>query len=124
MQSLTLASPAAAALLLVPALCFAALGMMADAPGEWGQGALVAWTALAAALLAGAGIQSGAGIAAWLALALGLVAVLTGGPPGLAVAAAAALVLLATGAGLPAPRWLPLGLAAPPILVALRHYLG
>lgn len=115
-----LGSGAAAAAILAPALCFAALGLVGEAPGEWGAGALIAWTALAATLIAGAAIQSGAGPAAWLVPALGLAAVMIGGPPGLAAAALAALALLALGAGLPTPRWLALALAAPPAVVALR----
>lgn len=124
MQSLGLTSPVAAAILLVPAVAFAALGVMADAPGEWGRGALIAWTALAVAVLAGAGLQAGGGVAPWLATLLGLAALMTGGPPGLAVAALAALLLLLPGSGLPSPRWLPVALAVPAALVALRQALS
>lgn len=116
-------SPLAAAILLIPALAFAALAFVGDAPGEWGQGALLAWTALASALLAGAGLQAGAGAALWSVPVLAAVALMTGGPPGLLVAAAAAAVVLAI-PGVPAPRWLCAAVGAPAIVVALRHYLG
>jgi hypothetical protein len=117
MQSLPAFAPL---LLLAPSLVFAALGLMRDAPGEWGQGALIGWTAVAAALLAGAGLVSGAGPIAWAAPVVGFVAVMLGGPPGLAAAGVAAATLMALGSGLPAPRWLPAALAAPPVVVALR----
>jgi hypothetical protein len=122
MPIIPLAGPVAAALILGPALVLAALALMADAPGEWGRGALIAWTAVAAALLAGAALQAGAGLAAALAILLGFAAIMVGGPPGLLLAATAALLLAAL-PGLPAPRWLPAALAAPALLVALRHYL-
>jgi hypothetical protein len=123
MSSLVLSSPLAAALLLVPAVVFAGLGLMSDAPGEWGQGTLLAWTSLAAALLAGAGLAETGVLWCWAALALAFLATVVGGPPGLLLVAAALLVLLLPGA-VPAPRWLPLALAAPPVLVSLRHYLA
>lgn len=124
MQFLTLTTPIAAALLLVPALVLAGLGLLASAPGEWGMGALVAWTSLAAALVAGAALQAGAGPLPWLALVLAFAAMMMGGPPGLVVAALAVLALLALGAALPAPRWLLLALAVPPVVVAVRQYFG
>jgi hypothetical protein len=123
MPSLVLASPLAAALLLVPALVFAGLGLMSDAPGEWGQGTLLAWTTLAAALLAGAGLAEAGAAWGWAALGLAFLATVVGGPPGLLLATAALLVLLPPGAAVPAPRWLPVALAAPPALVSLRYYL-
>jgi hypothetical protein len=122
MSSLVLSSPLAAALLLVPAVVFAGLGLMSDAPGEWGQGTLLAWTGLAAALLAGAGLAEAGVLWCWAALALAFLATVIGGPPGLLLVAAALLLLLP--GAVPAPRWLPLALAAPPVLVSLRHYLA
>ncbi len=110
-------SPFAA--LLVPAVLFAALGLMNDAPGEWGQGALIAWTGIAAALLAGA--APGAGALAAAPALLGFAAIMIGGPPGLGLAAAAVLSLLLIGQ--PAPRWLVLALAAAPVADALRQIL-
>ncbi len=124
MQFLTLASPAAAAVMLAPALCFAALGFVGDAPGEWGRAALIAWTALVAALLAGAALQAGAGAPAWAALALGLAAIMIGGPPGLIVAAVAAAALLTAGPDLPTARWVPAALAAAPLALGLRQLAG
>ncbi len=121
MQFMSLSSPAAAAALLAPTLCLAILALIGDAPGEWGRAALIAWTSLVAALLAGAALQAGAGALAWLALGLGLAAIMIGGPPGLVVAAVAAAALLAVGAGLPAPRWLPVGLALVPLALGLRQ---
>jgi hypothetical protein len=122
MLSLALSSPLAAALLLLPAAVFAGLGLMSDAPGEWGQGTLLAWTSLAAALLAGAGLAEAGALWCWAALALAFLATAVGGPPGLLLVAVALLLLLPQGA-VPAPRWLPLALAAPPVLVSLRYYL-
>jgi hypothetical protein len=122
MQALNLASPLAAGLLIAPSLVFAALGLMGDAPGEWGRGTLVVWTALAAALLAGAGLAAGGSAAAWGALALALAATAAGGPPGLVLAAAAVASTLAAGSA-PAPRWLAVALAAPPLAVAVREAL-
>ena len=119
-----LTSPLAAALLLIPAWGLGALALMADAPGEWGRGALIAWTALAAALIAGAALQAGAGPVAWLAIVAGFAAVMIGGPPGLVVAAGAALALLLAGGGLPTPWWLPVALALPAAGIALRHALA
>jgi hypothetical protein len=112
-----------AAILLVPSLGLAALGLMADAPGEWGRGALLAWTVLAAAMLAGTGLAAGGGVLGWLVLATGFAALMTGGPPGLALAAVSVL-LVAAEAGLPGPRWLPVALAVAPALLAARHYVA
>lgn len=123
MSTLGLASPLAAALLLVPAAAFAALGLMGSAPGEWGQGALLAWTCLAATLVAGAGLQAAGPLASVIPL-LGFAAIMIGGPPGLLVAALAAALLLVPGLGAAAPRWLPIGLAVLPALVALRRLLA
>jgi hypothetical protein len=124
MQLMNLPLPIIAAVLLVPAWGFAALALLGDAPGEWGRGALIAWTALVAALLAGAGLQSGGSPVPWVALALGLAAVMLGGPPGLAAAAVAAGVLLLAGPALPAPAWLPVALALPAGAVAIWQMLG
>lgn len=121
MDLMSLSSPLAAAVLLAPSLCLAIVGFLGDAPGEWGRAALIAWTSLVAALLAGAALQSGAGALAWLALALGLAAIMIGGPPGLVVAAVAVAALGALATGLPTPRWLPLGLALAPLALGLRH---
>jgi len=118
-MTLGLASPIAAAALVAPSLAFAALSLLGDAPGEWGRSALIAWTAAAASLLAGAALQAGAGPLVWAVPLLCFAAVMTGGPPGLAVAAVAA-ALLGLAAGLPAPRWLPLALAALAALAAIR----
>lgn len=120
MAIVTFGTPLAAAILLLPALAFAALALLGDAPGEWGQGALLAWTALAAGLIAGAGLQAGAGF--WAVPVIAFAALMTGGPPGLLAAAAAVLIALAL-PGTPAPRWLLAALAAPAIVIALRHYL-
>lgn len=109
--------------LLLPALAFAAIALVGDAPGEWGRGALIAWTGVAAALIAGAGLQAGAGPALWVVPVLALGALMTGGPPGLVVAAVATLAVLAV-PGVPVPRWLIVALAAPALAVATRHYLG
>ena len=124
MQILGLVAPVVAAALLVPSVGLLTLGLIGDAPGEWGRAALIAWTALVSALLAGAALQAGAGGVAWLPLVLGLAAVMIGGPPGLVAAAVAAALLLAAGAGLPAPRWLPLALAAAPLALGLRQLIG
>jgi hypothetical protein len=121
MMSFTLASPAAIVLLLLPTAVFVALGMMTDAPGEWGQGALLAWIALASALLAGAGTS--AGWLPWAALIAGFVALMVGGPPGLLIVVLD-MGLVALAGSLPAPRWPPLLLAAAPLIVALRRYLA
>lgn len=121
MQFLSLGGPAVAAALLIPSFGLALLGLMGDAPGEWGRGALIAWTALTAALLAGAALQAGAGALAWAPLLLGLVAVMTGGPPGLILAALAAAALVAAGPAAPSPRWLALALAAAPFALGLRQ---
>lgn len=122
-MAITIFGALAATILLLPAVALAALALVGDAPGEWGRGALIAWTALAATLLAGAGLQAGAGAGFWLVPAIAFAAVMVGGPPGLLVAAVAALVVFAL-PGLPAPRWLPGALAVPAIAIALRHYLG
>jgi len=114
---------ALAAVLLLPAVGLAALAFLGDAPGEWAQGALIAWTGVASALLAGAALQSGASAAVWVVPILAVVAVMTGGPPGLVVAAVAALAALAL-PGLPVPRWLLAALAAPALAVVVRHYLA
>lgn len=116
----TLAAP----LLLAPSIVFAALALLGAAPGEWGRAALIAWTAVAAALLAGAGLQAGAGIAGWLVPALGLAAIMTGGPPGLVVAALAGAALAIAGDAAPFPRWIAAGLAAPPLVAAARGWFG
>ena len=121
MQFLGLGAPAVAAALLIPSFGLALLGLMGDAPGEWGRGALIAWTALAAALLAGAALQAGAGVLAWAPLLLGLVAVMTGGPPGLILVALAALALLTAGPAAPSPRWLALVLTGPPLVLGVRQ---
>jgi hypothetical protein len=113
----------AAVVLLLPALAFAAIALVGDAPGEWGRGALIAWTGVAAALVAGAGLQAGAGPVLWIIPALALAALMTGGPPGLVVAGVAVLALLAL-PGVPVPRWVVVALAVPALVVAARHYLG
>lgn len=122
MPSLGLASPLAACLLLVPAAIFAGLGLLGSAPGEWGQAALIAWVSLAAALLAGAGLSSG--LLPWAVPLIGLAAIMTGGPPGLGLAALAAALLLVPGLVPSVPPWLPVALAALPALVAARHFLA
>ncbi|MBP7000888.1 hypothetical protein [Amaricoccus sp.] len=114
-----LASPLAAAALLLPSLAFAALTLMRDAPAEWGRAALIAWTALVAAGLGG--MAGGGPLAA--GLVLGFAAIMTGGPPGLVVAALAAAAPLVLGAP-PAPRWALAALAALPALAALRAALA
>jgi len=124
MPSLGLASPLATVVLVAPALVFAALGLMSDAPGEWGRGALLAWSSLVAALLAGTGLEVAWGPLPWAVLILGLAAIMIGGPPGLAVAALALLLLLVPGNAPLAPRLLPLGLAALPALVAIRAWVA
>lgn len=122
MPSLALASPIAAALLLAPALVFAGLGLMTDAPGEWGRGALLAWSSLAAALLAGAGWEAEGAPLAAIVLFLGFVALMLGGPPGLVVAAVAVALLLVPASGLTAPRWLPAALSLLLLVVAVRGW--
>jgi hypothetical protein len=121
MTSFTLASPWAVVLLLLPTAIFLALGLMTDAPGEWGQGALLGWIALAAALLAGASAQTSVWLP-WVVLVFGFVAIMVGGPPGLLVVAVD-VGLLAFVGSVPFPRWLPVLLAAAPVVVALRRYL-
>ncbi|MBP7241624.1 hypothetical protein [Amaricoccus sp.] len=118
-MSLSLASPLAAAALLLPSLAFAGLTLMRDAPAEWGRAALIAWTALVAAGLGGA--AGGGPLAA--ALLLGFAAIMIGGPPGLAVAALAAAAPLVLGTP-PTPRWTLAALAALPALAALRQALA
>ncbi|MFO1106239.1 MAG: hypothetical protein U1E34_09060 [Amaricoccus sp.] len=122
MTGLGLASPIAVLLLLLPAVVFAGLGLLGSAPGEWGQGALLAWVSLASALLAGTGL--GAGPLPWAVPLVGLVAVMVGGPPGLLLAALAAGLLLVPGLATAVPAWLALALAFLPVLVAARHLLG
>lgn len=122
MQLMSPLTPLAAAILLVPAWGFAALALVGDAPGEWGRGALIAWTALAVALVAGAGLQAAGGLLPWVALVLTFAAVMIGGPPGLAVVAVAALILAAVGVA--APWWLVAALAAPPAALAARYALS
>jgi hypothetical protein len=119
-----LVSPIAALFLLVPAWGLAAMALMGDAPGDRARGALIGWTAVAAALIAGAGVQAGAGVAPWVALVLAFAAVMIGGPPGLGVVAVAAASLFLAGAGLPVPWWLVAALAVPPAGLALRYALA
>lgn len=119
MRMMVLSAPAGAALLLVPALIFACLGLMRDAPGDWGQGALIAWSAVCAALIGGAGLA--AGPLGLLAPLLGFGAIMLGGPPGLAVAALALGATLLTGAGPGVARWLVVALALLPAGLALRR---
>jgi hypothetical protein len=123
MQLLSPMTPLVAAILLAPAWGFAAVALMGDAPGEWARGALIAWTALAAALIAGAGLQAAGGIVPWGALVLAFAAVMIGGPPGLGVAAVAVAALLLAGEALIVPWWLVAALAAPPAGLALRYAL-
>jgi hypothetical protein len=123
MQMMSPLSPIAAAILLVPAWGFAAMALMGDAPGEWARGALIAWTGLAAALIAGAGLQAGVGLVPWVAVVLAFAAVMIGGPPGLGVAAVAVAALLLAGEALTVPWWLVAGLAVPPAGLALRYVL-
>jgi hypothetical protein len=119
----TLATPAIALLVLVPGLGLAAIAtFLSDAPAEWGVAAMTAWSAVAAALLAGASLGAGAGPLAWIPPAAGVAALLLGGPSGLALAALA-LVVAALPAPLPAPRWLPLALAAAAAVAAARRLL-
>jgi hypothetical protein len=123
MPSLALAPPIAAALLLAPALVFAGLGLMTDAPGEWGRGALLAWSSLGAALLAGSGLEAHGAPLAGIVLFLSFVALMLGGPPGLVVAAVAVALLLVPASGLTVPRWLPAALSLLLLVVAVRGWL-
>ncbi len=124
MTGLALQSFLSAAVILLPALCFAALaGFLSEAPAEWGAGALLAWTAVAAPLMAAAGLPFPAPLPG-LAAALGFVAVMVGGPPGLGLAALAAGVAALPAAELSPPRGLPLTLALLAALVAVRRFLA
>ncbi len=69
--------------LFAPALAFTGLALLAGAPAEWGRGALGAYLALLAALVA-AHVGLGWGILA--VLSLGLLSLITGGLTGLAIA--------------------------------------
>lgn len=124
MTGIALQSLPAAAIILLPALCFAAMaGLLTGAPADWGTGALLAWTAIAATLMAGAGLAFPAPLPGLVAL-LGFAAVMLGGPPGLALAALAAAAAALPAAELSAPRWLPLSLALLAALVAARRFLA
>jgi hypothetical protein len=122
MPSLVLTSPFAAALLLAPALVFGALGLMNDAPGEWGRGALLACSGLGAALLAGAGLEASAAPLAGIATLVAFIALMVGGPPGLVLAAVSLALLLVPASGLTAPRWLPAALSLLSLIVAARGW--
>ncbi|MCA8880486.1 MAG: hypothetical protein KDA73_11130 [Rhodobacteraceae bacterium] len=125
MSGITLTSPLAAAILLLPSLVFAAMAaFLVDAPAEWGEGALIAWTAIAACLLAGSCLADAPVPLPWVAVVAGFVAVMTGGPPGLAVAAVAVLVVALPGSGLAGARWLPVALALVAALVSVRRFLA
>lgn len=125
MTGFSLQSLSAAGVLLVPALGFAALAtLLRGAPAEWGAGALLAWTAIAAALIAGAGLTTAPALLPGLAALLGFAALMVGGPPGLALAALAAGASALPAGEFAPPRWLPLSLALLAALVALRRYLG
>lgn len=98
--------------LLAPLLAFGLAGMLKDAPGEWGAGAVSAWGALILAFVAGTLIASEA--AAWigiLAVSVLGIGLLFGGPVALALDTAVACALLAahSRAGAPAlhPALLP-----------------
>lgn len=114
-------STLAALALLAPALAFAAMAtLLRDVPADWGASALIAWTAVATALLGGAALQTGP--LPWLAGLGGFAALMAGGPPGLAAAALAAGLLAFVET--PAPRWLPLALSGLALAAAVRRGLG
>jgi len=80
-------------ILVAPALLLALASLLRSVPGEWSQSALLAWTAVAAAYLAGA---VGAPVAATAAgLVLAFAALALGGAWGLLLLAAMGLAATA-----------------------------
>ena len=118
-----LATPIISLLLLVPTLGLAVIGVfLSDAPAEWAVATLTAWAAIAAGLLAGAGLAGASGSLGWLAPTLGFAGLVVGGPPGLALAALA-LAAAAVPSPLLVPRWLPLAMSAVVAVAAVRRLL-
>ena len=109
---------------IVPALVFFALGWLGQAPGEWGGAALTAWTVLLSALIAGAGLKVGGGILVLFVPVIGLTAIMTGGPAGLAVAAICSLFVFLAGPEPTAGRWTILVLFILSATLALRQHLS
>lgn len=115
----TLSAPMVLAALVGPGWLLAAVVLIVGGvPGDWARMALTVWTALVAALLAGAVAAEG-GLAALAIPAIGFLALMTGGPWGLALAAVAAAGLLVLPAA--GPRWPAILLALPPAAAALRQ---
>lgn len=110
------------ALIVGIAVAISVVALMPNAPGEWGRGALIAYIAVAIALIAGTASGS---LGIWaLAISLaGVVAIAIGGPWGLLVSGfgAAALAAAQFSIGpLPLSSFLVPALAVLPIVVALR----
>ena len=66
-------------LTVAPALVLAAGSFLRSVPGEWSQGALLAWAAISLSFLAGQTTT----LPAWIGLTLGFVAIAVGGVPAL-----------------------------------------
>lgn len=88
-------TPAGIAIAVGPALVFLVLALIGGAPAEWGRGALTAWLALVAVLVAALSVEAIGGLALAGVLALAMAAIITGGGgiTGLVLAAAAMIGL-------------------------------
>lgn len=113
------------ALLVAGAAVLALIALMSNAPGEWGRGALTAYVAVVAALIAGI---CAAALGGWvLAVAgLGVLAMIIGGPWGLLIAAVGAAVLTVAqylSGEAPVPTYAALSLCGLSLIAALRALL-
>lgn len=121
MQTFTMEPPIFAAAILLPAIVFAAMAaMLSDAPAEWGEGALLAWSAVVIAATSGAAITMQVSILSCVSIVLSFLALMIGGPPGSAAACVAAIVLVVSGEALICPRWVAVALAVLLGLVVAR----